>query len=71
MPGKILDYEAKTIRNEERRKILAETKERAKDMLRDNMDLPPMEKYTYLKIKRPCLRQGRLSFATLRVMEEL
>ena len=47
MRGKIIDYEAKTIRNaalkegrdEERLKAIAETEERAKDMIRDRMDL--------------------------------
>ena len=52
MRGKILDYEAKTIRNEERKKFMAETEERAKDMLRDNMTLPLVEKYTHLPMSR-------------------
>ena len=68
MRGKILDYEAKTIRNkaiaegraegkaegiaegiaETMAKFKAETEERAKDMLRDKMSLPLVEKYTHL-----------------------
>ena len=52
MRGKILDYETKTIRNKGRAEGIAEMKaqieERAKDMLRDNMTLSPVEKYTHL-----------------------
>ena len=56
MGGKVLEYEAKTIRNEERKKVLAEamteTEERAKDMLRDRMDFSLVEKYTHLSMPR-------------------
>lgn len=56
MGGKIIEYEAKTIRNaalkEERQKALAETEERAKDMIRDRMDLSLVEKYTHLSLPR-------------------
>ena len=56
MRGKIIDYEAKTIRNEGRNEArqlaLAETEERAKDMLRDRMELPLVEKYTHLPMPR-------------------
>ncbi|MBQ6297524.1 MAG: hypothetical protein IJK81_07510 [Selenomonadaceae bacterium] len=60
MRGKILDYEAKTIRNKGREegiaetmaKVKAETEERAKDMLRDKMTLPLVEKYTHLPMPR-------------------
>jgi len=76
MRGKILDYEAKTIRNkaiaegraegiaEGRAEGIAEGKaegiaemkaqieERAKDMLRDNMTLSLVEKYTHLPTPR-------------------
>lgn len=60
MRGKIIDYEAKTIRNaalkegrdEERQKALSETEERAKDMIRDHMDLSLVEKYTHLPFPR-------------------
>ena len=68
MGGKVIDYEAKTIRNkaldegrkegrkegrnEERQLALAETEERAKDMLRDRMELPLVEKYTHLSMPR-------------------
>ena len=56
MRGKILDYEAKTIRNkaiaEERKKFMVETEERAKDMLRDKMTLSLVEKYTHLPMPR-------------------
>ena len=60
MRGKILDYEAKTIRNKGRAegiaetmaKVKAETEERAKDMLRDKMTLPLVEKYTHLPMPR-------------------
>ena len=56
MGGKIIEYEAKTIRNaalkEERQRALAETEERAKDMLRDRMDLSLVEKYTHLSLPR-------------------
>ena len=52
MRGKILDFEAKTIHNNGRAEGIAEmkakTEERAKDMLRDNMTLSPVEKYTHL-----------------------
>ena len=52
MGGKVIEYEAKTIRNEERQRALAETEERAKDMIRDRMDLPLVEKYTHLSMPR-------------------
>ena len=68
MRGKIIDYEAKTIRNkaiaegraegiaEGKAKGIAEMKaqieERAKDMLRDKMTLPLVEKYTHLPMPR-------------------
>ena len=56
MRGKIIEYEAKTIRNatlkEERQSALAETEERAKDMIRDRMDLSLVEKYTHLSLPR-------------------
>ena len=72
MRGKIIDYEAKTIRNEgisigidrgrkegrnegrneERQLAIAETEERAKDMIRDRMELPLVEKYTHLSMPR-------------------
>ena len=39
-------------RNEERKKALAETEERAKDMIRDRMDLSLVEKYTRLSLPR-------------------
>jgi len=60
MRGKILDYEAKTIRNKGRAegiaetmaKVKAETEKRAKDMLRDKMTLPLVEKYTHLPMPR-------------------
>lgn len=60
MRGKIIEYEAKTIRNkaiaEGRAEGIAEMKaqieERAKDMLRDNMTLPLVEKYTHLSMPR-------------------
>ena len=64
MRGKIIDYEAKTIRNEgisigidrgrneERKLAQAETEERAKDMIRDRMELPLVEKYTHLSMPR-------------------
>ena len=60
MGGKIIEYEAKTIRNaalkegrtEERKKAIAETEERAKDMIRDRMDLSLVEKYTHLSLPR-------------------
>ena len=56
MRGKILDYEAKTIRNKGRAEGIAEMKaqieERAKDMLRDKMSLPLVEKYTHLPMPR-------------------
>ena len=68
MRGKILDYEAKTIRNkaiaegraegkaegiaETMAKFMAETEEHAKDMLRDKMTLPLVEKYTHLPMPR-------------------
>ena len=56
MGGKIIEYEAKTIRNaalkEERQRALAETEERAKDMIRDRMDLSLVEKYTHLSLPR-------------------
>ncbi|MBO6178595.1 MAG: hypothetical protein J6O04_05445 [Selenomonadaceae bacterium] len=64
MGGKIIEYEAKDIlnkglkrglqkgRNEERKKATEETEERAKDMLRDKMALPLVEKYTRLSMSR-------------------
>ena len=60
MRGKIIEYEAKTIRNkaiaEGRAEGIAEMKaqieERAKDMLRDKMTLPLVEKYTHLPMPR-------------------
>ncbi|MBQ9616477.1 MAG: hypothetical protein IJR38_09115 [Selenomonadaceae bacterium] len=68
MGVKVIEYEAKTIRNEalnegrkegrregrkeERQLALAETEERAKDMLRDRMELPLVEKYTHLSMPR-------------------
>lgn len=68
MGGKVLEYEAKTIwnegrdegisigldrgRNEERQLAQAETEERAKDMLRDRMELSLIEKYTHLSMPR-------------------
>ena len=52
MRGKIIEYEAKTIRNEERKKFITETEERAKDMLRDKMNLSLVEKYTHLPMPR-------------------
>ena len=64
MRGKIIEYEAKTIRNkaiaegraegiaETMAKVKAETEERAKDMLRDKMTLPLVEKYTHLPMPR-------------------
>ena len=56
MGGKVIEYEAKTIRNEAlneaHQKAIAETEERAKDMLRDRMELPLVEKYTHLSMPR-------------------
>ena len=60
MGGKVLEYEAKTIRDaalregrdEERKKAMTETEERAKDMLRDRMDFSLVEKYTHLSMPR-------------------
>ncbi len=60
MRGKIIEYEAKTIRNkaiaEGRAEGIAEMKaqieERAKDMLRDKMTLSLVEKYTHLPMPR-------------------
>ena len=60
MRGKVIEYEAKTIRNEGisigldrgRKNALAETEERAKDMIRDRMELPLVEKYTHLSMPR-------------------
>ena len=64
MGGQILEYEAKTIwregrdegrnegRNEERKKAMTETEERAKDMIRDRMELSLVEKYTHLPLSR-------------------
>ena len=64
MGGKVIEYEAKTIRNEgrnegisigrdeERKLAQAETEERAKDMIRDRMELPLVEKYTHLSMPR-------------------
>ena len=68
MRGKIIEYEAKTIRNkaiaegraegraEGKAEGIAEMKaqieERAKDMLRDKMTLSLVEKYTHLPMPR-------------------
>ncbi|MBR4151528.1 MAG: hypothetical protein IKT98_01040 [Selenomonadaceae bacterium] len=72
MRGKIVEYEAKTIRNkaiaegraegiiegraegiaETMAKVKAEIEERAKDMLRDNMTLSLVEKYTHIPMPR-------------------
>ena len=56
MRGKILDFEAKTIHNNGRAEGIAEMKtqieERTKDMLRDNMTLSQVEKYTHLPMPR-------------------
>jgi hypothetical protein len=56
MGGKILEYEAKTIwqegRDEERKLATAEREERAKDMLRDRMEMSLVEKYTHLSMPR-------------------
>ena len=60
MGGKIIEYEAKDIlnkgiekgRDEERQKAVTETEERAKDMIRDRMDLSLVEKYTHLSLPR-------------------
>ena len=68
MRGKIIEYEAKTIRNkaiaegraegkaegiaETMAKFKAETEERAKDMLRDKMTLSLVEKYTHIPMPR-------------------
>ncbi|MBQ7516759.1 MAG: hypothetical protein IJS96_10805 [Schwartzia sp.] len=64
MGGKVIEYEAKTIlrqginkgraegRNEERKLAMKETEERAKDMIRDRMELPLVEKYTHLSMPR-------------------
>ena len=68
MGGKILEYEAKTIRNEGIsigrnegisigynkgiQQATAETEERAKDMLRDRMEMSLVEKYTRLPLSR-------------------
>ncbi len=60
MRGKILEYEAKTIRNDERKKVTeeltakfkTETEEMAKAMLRDRMELSRIEKYTHLTMPR-------------------
>ena len=64
MRGKILEYEAKTIlnkgirigraiaRDEERKKVLAEKEEEAKNMIRDRMDFSLVEKYTHLPMLR-------------------
>lgn len=42
----------KNVREEERQKALAETEERAKDMIRDRMDLSLVEKHTHLSLPR-------------------
>ena len=51
-----MDYEAKNIRNKGREEGIAEMKvqieERAKDMLRDKMNLSLVEKYTRLPMSR-------------------
>ena len=64
MGGKVIEYEAKTILrqgiaqgrdegiNIGLQKAQAETEERAKDMIRDRMDLPLVEKYTHLSMPR-------------------
>ena len=60
MGGKVLEYEAKTIWNEGRnegisiglQRAMTETEERAKDMLRDRMELSLVEKYTHLSMPR-------------------
>ena len=60
MRGKIIEYEAKTIRNkaiaEGKAEGIAEMKaqieERAKDMLRDKMTLSLVEKYTHIPMPR-------------------
>ena len=56
MGGKILEYKAKTIRNEGisigLQRAMTETEERAKDMIRDRMELPLVEKYTHLSMSR-------------------
>ena len=66
--GKVIEYEAKTIlrqgiaqgREEGRdeginiglQRAMTETEERAKDMIRDRMELPLVEKYTHLSMPR-------------------
>ena len=56
MGGKIIEYEAKYILNKGIEKglqqALTETEERAKDMIRDRMDLSLVEKYTHLSLSR-------------------
>ena len=56
MRGKIVEYEAKTIRNKAIAEGIAEMKvqieERAKDMFRDNMTLSLVEKYTHIPMPR-------------------
>ena len=60
MGGKILVYEAKDIlkdgikigRSESMKEAVAETEERAKDMLRDRMEMSLVEKYTHLSMPR-------------------
>lgn len=64
MGGKVIEYEAKTIRNEALdegrneginiglQRAMTETEERAKDMIRDRMELPLVEKYTHLSMPR-------------------
>lgn len=64
MGGKVIEYEAKTIRNEALdegrneginiglQRAVKETEERAKDMIRDHMELPLVEKYTHLSMPR-------------------
>ncbi len=56
MGGKIIEYEAKDILNKGIEKglqqALTETEERAKDMIRDRMDLSLVEKYTHLSLPR-------------------
>jgi len=68
MGGKVIEYEAKTIlrqgiaqgREEGRdeginiglQRAMTETEERAKDMIRDRMELPLVEKYTHLSMPR-------------------
>ena len=64
MGGKVIEYEAKTIlrqgidkgiakgRAEGRKLAIEETEERARDMIRDHMELSLVEKYTHLSMPR-------------------